>query len=129
MKQPKKKRKNLTKMRRGTKYEDFYKELFEEVKKARQRGYLVNFNWVWVKARKIYRKQLDDVDALVRKHVITTFFYKNSMCECEHANATKNIPNKYTFGQICLMKNNKHNIINISLLSIKYSAHIHVSLL
>jgi hypothetical protein len=70
------KRNNLTKMRRGTKYDELFKELLEEGKQARLRGYLVNFNWVWNKARNIYRKQIDDVDALVRKHVITTFLRK-----------------------------------------------------
>ena len=66
-------RKKLTKMRQGTKYAQLYGELLTEVKKAQIRGYLANFNWIWTKARKIYRKQKDDPNANVRKHVITTF--------------------------------------------------------
>ena len=66
-------RKTLTKMRVGTKYVRLYSELLTEVRKARSRGYLVNFNWIWTKARKIYRKQEDNPDANVRKHVVTTF--------------------------------------------------------
>ena len=45
----------------------------KDVKLPRSRGYLVNFNWIWNKARKIYRTQEDDPNAIVRKHVITTF--------------------------------------------------------
>ena len=45
-------RKTLTKMRVGTKYVRLYSELLTEVRKARSRGYLVNFNWIWTKARK-----------------------------------------------------------------------------
>ena len=43
--------KKLTKMRRGIKYIRLYGELLIEVKKAKSRGYLVNFNWIWNKAR------------------------------------------------------------------------------
>jgi len=58
-------------MRVGTKYVRLYSELLTEVRKARSRGYLVNFNWIWTKARKIYRKQEDNPDA--NEHVVTTF--------------------------------------------------------
>ena len=53
-----------------------YAELITEVKQARSKVYLVNFNWLWTKAGKIYRKQVGNPDAPVRKHVITTFLRK-----------------------------------------------------
>ena len=43
--------KKLTRMRRGIKYTRLYGELLIEVKKARSRGHLVNFNWIWNKTR------------------------------------------------------------------------------
>ena len=66
-------RKKMTKMRCGTKYTRLYGELLIEVKKARSRDYLVNFNWIWNKARNIYREQEDDPSATVGKHLIMTF--------------------------------------------------------
>ena len=68
-----KNRKNLTKMRRGTKYRELYNVLLQEVKVARSKGYVVGFNWIWNRARKVYREQQKNPDANVRKHVITTF--------------------------------------------------------
>ena len=65
--------KRKTLMRRSTKYVNLYAELLTEVKQARSKGYLVNFNWFWTKAGKIYRKQIGNPDAPVRKHVITMF--------------------------------------------------------
>lgn len=73
------KRKELTKMRRGTKYLRLYAELLVEVKKARSRDYLVNFNWIWTKVRKIYRKEENDENANVCKHVITTFLRNHNI--------------------------------------------------
>ena len=52
------KRKTLIKRRHGTKYVNLYAELLTEVKQARSKGYLVNFNWLWTKAGNIYRKQV-----------------------------------------------------------------------
>ena len=40
------------------------------------KGYLVNFNWLWTKAEMIYRKQVGNPDAPVRKHIIAMFLRK-----------------------------------------------------
>ena len=74
-----KNRKQLTKMRRGTKYDELFAELLKQVKTARSKGYLVNFGWLWNKARKIYRTQVKNPNALVQKHVITTFLRRSNI--------------------------------------------------
>ena len=67
------KRKGLTKMRRGTKYDGLYKELLDEVIKKERLlwGYLVNFNWIRNIARKIYHIQLNETGALIKDAVMT----------------------------------------------------------
>ena len=44
-----------------------------ELKEACGRDCGINFNWLWSKARSIYRKQMNDETIVVRKHIITTF--------------------------------------------------------
>ena len=49
-----------------------YTALLAKFKAAREKGYCVNFRWLWSKARQIYKEQEGET-AIVRKHVITTF--------------------------------------------------------
>ena len=72
-------RKNLTKMRRGTKYLELYGALLNELKEARRKGYAVQFNWLWCKATKIYRQQKKDPNTIIRKHVIQTFLRRHNI--------------------------------------------------
>ena len=69
-------KKLFTKQRPSTKYKQLYVTLYEQLKTARKAGKMVNFNWLWTKARKIHREQSPDDGATVRKHVITTFLKK-----------------------------------------------------
>ncbi|MEO0683927.1 MAG: hypothetical protein AAFY76_02490 [Cyanobacteria bacterium J06649_11] len=69
-------RKHL-KIRPARKYNDLYKELLDEFKTARSKGHRVNFGWLWSKARIIYRRQKNDPNVTVRKHVITAFIKRN----------------------------------------------------
>ena len=69
-------KKLFTKQRPSTKYKQLYVTLYEQLETARKAGKMVNFNWLWTKARKIHREQSPDDGATVRKHVITTFLKK-----------------------------------------------------
>ena len=69
------------KLRPSVKYTGIYAVLLEQFKTARAMGSCVNFGWLWSKARKIYKAQ-EGKNAIVRKHVITTFIksYNLRMC-------------------------------------------------
>ena len=69
-------KKLFKKQRPSTKYKQLYIVLYERMKAARNVGKQVNFNWLWTKARQIYREQTSDDGATVRKHVITSFLKK-----------------------------------------------------
>ena len=49
---------------------------------ARSRGRCVDFNWLWSKARVIYREQQKSDDAIVKKHVIVNFIKGNHLKLC-----------------------------------------------
>ena len=66
-------KKNLLKQRPSRKYLPLYNSLLTTFKEARKKGYHVNFNWLWSRARVIYRKQQDDESATIKKHVIVSF--------------------------------------------------------
>ena len=69
-------RKRFSKQRPSRKYLEVYRELFEKLKAARKDGKQVNFNWLWNKATTIFRTQTDNPNAIIKKHVITTFLKK-----------------------------------------------------
>ena len=50
-----------------------YRVLLEKFKTARRKGFRVDFNWLWSKARVIYRERCGDEGARVRKHVVVNF--------------------------------------------------------
>ena len=50
----------FAKQRKSTKYLDLYKALFEELKKARGKGWKYNVNWLWSKARTLNQKMTND---------------------------------------------------------------------
>ena len=53
-------KKKLFKIRPGLKYKELYEELSKVFKEAREKGHHVDFNWLWSKARNIYRNQTGD---------------------------------------------------------------------
>ena len=67
---------NYLKIRPSRKYIDLYDKLFKLFKDSRSKGHRVDFNWLWSKARMLYRELTGDPNAIVRKHVITTFIKK-----------------------------------------------------
>lgn len=67
---------NFKKIKADTRYNNLYSALFLEFKTARSKGYRVDFNWIWSKARGIYRKQTDNPEAYLKTHVITSFLDK-----------------------------------------------------
>ena len=69
------------KLRPSVKYTGIYAVLLEQFKTARAMGPCVNFGWLWSKARKIYKAQ-EGKNAIVRKHVITTFIKRYNLRMC-----------------------------------------------
>ena len=55
-----------------------YEGLLQTFKEARKKGYHVNFNWLWSKARNIYRDQ-QGLQVVVKKHGITTFLRRHNI--------------------------------------------------
>ena len=53
-------KKKLFKIRPGTKYQSFFRDLLGKFKDARAKSPHVVFNWLWSKGRKIYREQTGD---------------------------------------------------------------------
>ena len=63
----------------SNKYNDLYKALNVKFLDARSEGRRIDFNWLWSKARVIYREQQGREDAVVKKHVIVTFIKRNHL--------------------------------------------------
>ena len=55
-----------------------YEGLLQTFREARKKGYHVNVNWLWSKARNIYRDQ-QGPQVVVKKHVITTFLRRHNI--------------------------------------------------
>ena len=65
------------KCRRSTKYVELYDTLFKDFKVARSKGHIVNFAWLWNRARKL---QLEiDPKVEVKHHVIVRFLQKKEL--------------------------------------------------
>jgi len=67
------------KIRPARKYNELYRQFLIDFKTARSKGHRVNFGWLWSKARTIYRKQKNDPNVIVRKHVITAFIKRHGI--------------------------------------------------
>ena len=62
------------------KYNVLYSLLLQKFKEAHTKGYRVNFNWLWQKARMLHREMTGDSgdeDAQIRKPVIVNFIKRN----------------------------------------------------
>lgn len=57
--------KKLFKMRNGLKHKQLHSILFTKFKEARSKGYCVDFNWLWSKARVTQREITGDLNATV----------------------------------------------------------------
>ena len=64
-------RKLFKKGRKATKYLQLYDSLFKEFLLARSKGHIVNFGWLWSKARKLQAEIDPNVE--VKHHVIVRF--------------------------------------------------------
>jgi len=53
-----------------------HKKIF---KAARSKGFSVDFNWLWCKARVAYREITGNPNATVHQHVITTFLKRHNI--------------------------------------------------
>lgn len=79
-------KKALLKQRSSKKYLPLYDRLLISFKEARGKGYHVNFNWLWSRARNIYREQHGQ-NAIVKKHVIESFLRRfNIRMRCRQRN-------------------------------------------
>lgn len=66
--------KNMFKVTRpARKYNKLFKALNVKFLDSRSTGHRIDFNWLWSKARVIYREQENNDDAVVKKHVIVNF--------------------------------------------------------
>ena len=72
-------KKMLTRLAKPSKkYNELFKALNVKFLDARSKGRCVDFNWLWSKARVIYREQKNE-DAIVKKHVIVNFIKRNHL--------------------------------------------------
>ncbi|EDO41481.1 predicted protein [Nematostella vectensis] len=69
----------LLKIRPSRKYSRLSVALFDKYHEARSRGFIINFDWLWCQARKIYREITGDPKATLGKHVITAFLKKHNI--------------------------------------------------
>ena len=65
--------KKKMKIRPTRKFLDPYKVLLTKFKEARSKGFRIDFNWIWFKARNLHCEMTNDPDAIIRKHVIVDF--------------------------------------------------------
>ena len=65
------------KIRPVRKYLDLYEVLLLKFKEAQGKGFRVDFNWLWSKARVLCREMTNNPDVIVRKHVIVNFIKRN----------------------------------------------------
>lgn len=68
-------RKKHRKGRKCRKYVRLYPALWDKFKKARAKGYRVDFHWLWSKARVLFRHQEKDETLIVGPHVIVRFLH------------------------------------------------------
>ena len=61
------------------KYHELYRALKLKFLDARSNGQCVDFNWLWSKARVIFREQQNIEDAIVKKHVVVNFIKRSHL--------------------------------------------------
>ena len=73
------KKKELVKIRPGTKYQSFFRDLLGKFKDARWKSRHVDFKLLWSKGPKIYRKQTGNENAVLKKYVIVNFIKRQNL--------------------------------------------------
>ena len=61
------------------KYLDLYKVILRKFKETRSKGFRIDFNWIWSKARNLHREMTNDPDAIIRRHVIVNFTKRHNI--------------------------------------------------
>ena len=69
--------KNLMKIRPSTRHNNLFHKLRPIFNEARSKGQIVDFNWLWSKARRNYRDE--GKEEVVKKHVVVTFIRRNRL--------------------------------------------------
>ena len=87
-------KKNLFKIRPGTKYQSLFQDILGKVKDASLKGRHVYFNWLLSKGCKIYRGQTGDENAVLKKHVIANFIKRNNLKQ-RKIQCTRRSPKEY----------------------------------
>ena len=61
----------------STRHNNLFHKLRPIFNEARSKGQLVDFNWLWLKVRRIYRDE--GKEEVVKKHVVVTFIRRNRL--------------------------------------------------
>ena len=61
------------------KYFYLYRIFLGEFQIARRKGHRINFQWIWSRARKIYREQQNDPHSEIKKHMIVAFIKRHNI--------------------------------------------------
>ena len=69
---------NLFKIRPARMYINLYAELLKVFSASRGKSHRVDFSWLWLKARNLYRAQ-EGQYAVVKKHVVTNFIKRHHL--------------------------------------------------
>ena len=83
-----------------------YDSLLRVFKTARSNGYRVDLNWLWSKARVLYRELTNDPGVTVCKHVTVNFIKRNNIGMRAHIGQKikEHIKNKGKLG-LCSVRN------------------------
>ena len=71
--------KKSLKTRLARKYLDLCKVLLRKFKEAQSKGFRIDFNWIWSKARNLHREMTNDLDVTIKKHVMVNFTKRHNI--------------------------------------------------
>ena len=81
------------------KYQDLFHKLKVKFGNTRSEGHHVDFNWLWSNGQKIYKEQLNDEQAVLRKHLIENFI-KQKHLKRRKIQQNKQLPKEHYRGKI-----------------------------
>ena len=67
---------NLLKSRPSPKYIPLFNALYKIYRAVRNKGHVIDINWLWSKAQRLYSEITGNPDATVRLHVVVSFMKK-----------------------------------------------------
>ena len=73
------------KIKPAEKYHELYRALKLKFLDARSNGQRVDFNWLWSKARLIFREQQNNEDSIVKKQVDVNFIKRSHLSYVKHS--------------------------------------------